>query len=568
MTESREPEVDVLVIGAGPVGLTMACELRWQGVSCRILDQRAEPTPLVESRALGVQARTLEVFRSLGVADRALAEGHKVHGLNAYADGLRILHLGLDLDDLDTPYPFILVLPQGYTERLLADRLTTLGGAVERGTSLDRIAQDESGVTATVWDGAGVRSEIRAGWVVGCDGARSAVRRELELAFAGSEYEERFLLADLHVGWAMPRDEAIILLTPEGPLLAFPLPEGRWRLIDTTGMVDSDEPAQIVARFRELVRRHAQPDAVVDDAVWTSSFHLHRRVVDRFRVGRCFVAGDAAHLHSPAGGQGMNTGIQDAANLAWKLALACRGQAGPGLLDSYEAERRPVAQAVLRGSDVATRMIALRGEVSRGLRNSLLGFLSEFDFVRRRVSMEMSELSIGYRGSPVVAEDRSGVLHAVLPHAHQAGEAGVVDTLDFAVAPRPGDRAPDVPRIEGEGAPERLLDAFSGTQHTLLLFPGTHPDSDAAPLAEAGELARRGHAGLVRTLWVSADGTAPAWADAAWADRDGAAARRYGAGAPCLYLVRPDGYIGYRAQPPDAARLGAYLDRLFTPAGA
>ncbi len=559
MPESSRDEVEVLVVGAGPVGLAMACELRLRGVDCRVVEERPEPTPLTESRALAVQARTLEQFRGLGVADRALAEGHKVHGFNAYSDGRRVLHLGLDLDEMDTPYPYILILPQGYTERLLADRLVELGGSVERGTKLERFAQDGSGVTATLSAHDGTRREARARWLIGCDGARSAVRKGLNLAFEGSEYEERFVLADLHVGWSMPRDEALALLTPGGPLLAFPLPGNRWRLIEGSGLIDSDDPVQIVAHFRDLVRAHGQPDATVDDPLWTSTFHIHRRVVDRYREGRCFVAGDAAHIHSPAGGQGMNTGIQDATNLAWKLALVCQGRARESLLDSYGAERRPVAEGVLRGSDLATRAVTLRGEVLRTVRDGLMRLLSEFDFVRRRFSLGASELAVGYRGSPIVAEDRAGVLHAAFPHSRQPGEPGFVDALDFATGPHPGDRAPDVPGAN-EGDP-RLIDTFSPTDHTLLLFPGTHPEADAESLRTAGERAARERPKDVRTVWVS-NQPKPPWASASWPDAEGSASRRYGGGSPCLYLVRPDGYVGYRALPPVGDKLVAYLDRL------
>ena len=489
--------------------------------------------------------------------DPVLAEGRTLHGLSAYADGRRVLHLSLDLDESDTPYPFVLCLPQSRTERILLDRLAAHGGAVERDSALASFAQDEAGVTATFADG----REVRAGWLIGCDGARSVVRKGLDLAFEGGEYEERFLLADLRVTWEKPDDEIAITLTPEGPLIGFPLPDGTWRLVDTTGIIDSNDPAEIVARFRELVNRYAAPDATVDDPAWTSSFHIHRRVVDRYRVGRCFVAGDAAHLHSPAGGQGLNTGIQDAFNLAWKLALVVRGGARESLLDSYTAERRPVAQAVLRGSDRATRMVTLRGEVAQHLRNGLLGVLGEFDFIRRRIVLGLSELGIAYRSSPIVAEDRGGLLHALLPHA---GGPGLRDHLDFGAAPHPGDRAPDVVlAAPAAGGPARLFDVLGGTGHTLLLFEGAAADPGEA-IPAVGELVRTRYADRVRPLLVTR-GAAPAspWPGESLPDPAGDVHRRYGAASACLYLIRPDGYIGYRAQPPDAGKLGEHLGRIF-----
>ena len=562
MPETTKLDTEVLVVGAGPVGLTMACELHRHGVPCLVVDRNGGPTPMEESRALGVQARTLEVFRAVGVIDPVLALGRKIHGMGAYADGVRLLHLSFDLDDLDTPYPYIIGLPQSQTERILLDRLAEHGGSVRRGAALEGFAQDEGGVTATLADGSGGRVEVRARWLIGCDGARSVVRKGLGLTFEGGEYEERFLIADLRVGWAMPEDEGVIHLTPEGPLIGLPLPgTHRWRLIDATGMVDSDDPGRIVERFRELVDRYVQPDAAVEDPAWTSAFHLHRRVVDRFRAGRCFVAGDAAHLHSPAGGQGMNTGIQDAFNLAWKLALVVRGRASESLLDSYEAERLPVARAVLKGTDRMTRLVTLRGHVSKEVRNALMAVLAEFDPFRRRVALGVSELAVAYRGSPIVAEDRAGLLHALRPHP---GEPGLRDYLDFGSGPRPGDRAPDVPL----GA-IRLFDVLAEPRHTLLLFEGasTPPGPDAdAPLLAAAEVIRAGHADSIRPYLVP-HGERPAspspWPGEVLPDPTGDLHRRYGADAACLYLIRPDGYVGYRAQPPDAEKLRAYLCRVF-----
>jgi 2-polyprenyl-6-methoxyphenol hydroxylase-like FAD-dependent oxidoreductase len=187
-------------------------------------------------------------------------------------------------------------------------------------------------------------------------------------------------------------------------LIAFPLPEsGRWRLVDTTGVVDAKDPGSIVARFRDLLSRHVAPGTAVDASSWTSSFHIHRRVVNSFRVGRSFVAGDAAHVHSPAGGQGMNTGIQDAFNLAWKLALVTKGLGREVLLDSYNAERRPVAVSVLRGTDLLTRLVTLHNPLARGLHNRLLTPLSRLATVRRTATVRLSELAVNYRESPIVA---------------------------------------------------------------------------------------------------------------------------------------------------------------------
>jgi 2-polyprenyl-6-methoxyphenol hydroxylase-like FAD-dependent oxidoreductase len=558
-------DVPVLIVGAGPVGLTMACELHRHGVPCRIVDQNAGPTPENESRALGIQPRTLEVLRNIGVVDRVLAQGRKLHGIGAYSDHRRIFHVTLDFEGIDTAYPFVIDLPQPRTERILLARLTEHGGAVERGMTLSGFIQDDGGVTATFETASGPTQQIRAGWLIGCDGARSVVRHALALNFEGGEYEERFLLADVHIDWPLPDDEMLVVLTPEGPLGAFPLPDaGRWRVVDARGAVDPGDLAGIVAAIREQIVRHVASGAVVDDPAWTSSFHIHRRVVDRYRVGRCFVGGDAAHLHSPFGGQGMNTGIQDAYNLAWKLALVIRGKARESLLDSYSAERRPVAKSVVKGTDIMTRVAQLRSEVAREIRNHLVAFLTEFDFVRRRLSLEGSELGVAYRQSPIVAEDRGR-----MPHPLQPREPGhsLHDYLDFSAAPHPGDRAPDVTLGEAhEGHPRRLQEALVGTQHTLLLFEGAAAEEGIEErLTAVASLIASRYADLIRPLLVhSPTRPKPArWSGEVFRDPESAIHHRYGAAASCLYLIRPDGYVGYRCQPIDADQLRAYLERLF-----
>ena len=368
----------------------------------------------------------------------------------------------------------------------------------------------------------------------------------------------------------MPDDEISVVLTPGGPFVGFPLPEsGRWRLVDATGTVEAVDPDAITARFRDLVNRFAAPEATVDEASWTSSFGIHRRVVDRFRQGRCFLAGDAAHVHSPAGGQGMNTGVQDACNLAWKLALAVRGEASAGLLDSYDAERRPVALAVLRGTDLMTRLVTLQNPLARSVRNRFFRLASGLGLVRRKASLELSELAVRYPESPIVAKDGLGWFGAL----RQGGGTAFKAARAFRRGPRAGDRMPDPPIGTSDPATtkeRRLSDVvFSDGPggHVLLVFQGTGPESGALEVEfRAEEFVSPQRSGRIRPILVEPKipvEPSPAWKGERLADPTNALHRRFGAVGACLYLIRPDGYIGYRGQPLDSFAFREYLKQVF-----
>jgi 2-polyprenyl-6-methoxyphenol hydroxylase-like FAD-dependent oxidoreductase len=546
-------ETAALVIGAGPVGLTLACELLRHGVPCRVIEQNEGPTPLSQSRALAIQARTLEALENVGATEHILAQGRKVHGISGYHAGRRIVHLTFDLDALDTFYPFIFTLPKGQTERVLIDVLKSRGGAVEWRTHLTGLQSDDF-ARAKLSGPGGRERKIRARWLIGCDGARSSVRQALDLPFHGAEYDETFYLADVRIDWEQPDDEATVMLDKKIQVGAFPMPHPRrWRLVDASGTVGTDDPAQAVERFQSLLNSHGFPNARVSEPHWVSSFRIHRRVVDRFRVGSCLLAGDAAHIHSPAGGQGMNTGIRVACNLAWKLGLVhARVARDPdGLLDSYDAERRPIALDVLRGTDLVTRAVTVRSPLLESLRDRLASFLSEFDFVRQRVAVGISELGVNYRRSPIVAEDGPGAID-----------------LHAFPGPRAGDRVPDVALdpVANDGM-TRLFDHLRGTGHHLLLFAGDHPSADVH--VNLGALARqvqdRAGAWIEPQIVIGAASRpgALSWDGRVILDLNRTLHHRFGASGTCLYLIRPDGYVGYRSEPAHAERLWAYLDRIF-----
>jgi 2-polyprenyl-6-methoxyphenol hydroxylase-like FAD-dependent oxidoreductase len=538
--------LDALVVGAGPTGLVMAAELARQGLRCRVVDQLAAPSHL--SRALVVQARTLEVFDDFGIAARALERGRRVESFNIAAPGGVRVKLSLQaFSALETRYPYMFILPQDATEALLAERLASLGVRVERGLGLEDFRQDAEGVEVTLKRADGGVETVRARWLLGCDGARSRVRKVANIPFEGETYEDTCVLADVHVEW--PLEPGGLYLTPSrhGVLAAFPMPgEARYRLVAITPRDGREESAAVtLEEMQGLVDRMAPVPVRLSDARWLSRYRLHRRGVPRYRQGRVFLAGDAAHIHSPAGGQGMNTGIQDAYNLAWKLALVTRGRAPESLLDTYERERHRVGQKLLQGTDKLFGVMARGGLLARLLRTYVAPRFARWIFsrpaVQHRLVRFVSELFIHYRHSPLSTEAVAGA---------------DVGGLRLTQGPAPGERVPDVP-AQAEGV-ERLYDVLRGPHHTLLLFAGMKAGGGSSEGLES--LARRLEQGygpdLLRVRVVALRGTP---GPHLLVDARGALHYRFGAGAACLYLVRPDGYVGFRARPLDVPRLEAEL---------
>lgn len=560
----------VLIVGAGPTGLMMAIELARRGIIPRIIDKA--PHPPTTSRALAIFARTLEIFDDAGLANEAIQRGLKVHGINLYAQGKRIVHVYTD--ELDSPFSFILSLPQSETERLLAQLAERLGVEIERPVTLIRLEPDADGVTAHLRHPDGRRETYRAAWVIGCDGVHSAVRREAGLEYEGVDLPDRFMFIDARAAWDLPADEGHAFLSDDGVLVAIPLPrEGYWRIIvdlppDTAPPEDPD-----LAFFERFVAERTHLPARLTDNLWISDFGIHQRMVDRYRAGPILLVGDAAHSHSPVGAQGMNTGLQDAYNLAWKLALVIQGVGRPELLDSYEAERKPIARSVLTGTEWATRVVTLRHPIPRHTRRRLAQLLMNLEVVQQRLVRTLSELVLDYRQSAIVQEDRASLLQTQFWPDSSAEKPDVWQWFDFGGGPRPGDRAPDasIQSDRTESGESHLFEVFRGTGHTLLLLSGA-----AATEPDYGKLCRlvqtvEGEVGNYIAAYVVTPGEqlpeALLCPEAALLDSRLESHHRYGAGTECLYLIRPDGYIGYRSQPADLEKLRAYLHRIFATGG-
>jgi 2-polyprenyl-6-methoxyphenol hydroxylase-like FAD-dependent oxidoreductase len=375
------PHTDVLIVGAGPTGLTLASALALRGVHATVIDRQAAGDNT--SRAAVIHARTLEVLEPLGVTPALVGRGLQAQRFTI-RDRDRVL-VPIGFNDLPTRYPYTLMVSQAVTEQVLLDRLVALGGRVQRPRALVGLTQDADGVTAALADG----SAIRARYAVGCDGMHSVVREQARIPFSGASYGESFVLADVHLsGDALPHDEVVLYFSPAGMLVVAPLPDGVHRIVAVVDQAPERPDAAFVQGL--LDARGAQRQrATVQQMLWGSRFRVHHRIADSYRAGRVLLAGDAAHVHSPAGGQGMNVGILDAMRLADALQRALAGH--DDALDAYGAARRPVAQQVVKLADVLTRLATVRPGL-RALRNAALACLSRLPAMRARLAWRLSGL--------------------------------------------------------------------------------------------------------------------------------------------------------------------------------
>ncbi|WP_174296345.1 FAD-dependent monooxygenase [Sphingomonas bacterium] len=398
----------ILIIGAGPVGLTMAAELMRYGVPVRLVDQSPEPSRT--SKALVVWSRTLELIDRMGCTGAFLDAGLQAHRA-AIRSGASVLGR-TGFDDISSPYNFALMIPQCDTERLLHDHLIALGGAVEREVALTGFAQTPSGVLATLRHADGREETVDTPWLIGCDGAHSAVRHGLGLPFDGSAEGGDWILADVRLEGEgkPPADEIAPYLHDDGPFAVFPMPSGRARIVAAVGKVDSAQQRSqpTLDDVQRLIEERAGGGFRATDPVWLANFRINERKVADYRVGRVFLAGDSAHVHSPAGGQGMNTGMQDAFNLAWKLALVVRGEARDILLDSYSEERSKVGDGVLRNAKLMTDMATLSSPIALAARNLALRMMLGLHAVQHRMATTMSEIDIHYASSSLSEGKRAG----------------------------------------------------------------------------------------------------------------------------------------------------------------
>lgn len=525
--ETRSDSVEVLVVGAGPTGLTAAMELSRLGVGVRIIDRAPEPS--TTSRALAVQARTLELMQPRGIGEEMVRLGNPARATALYGRGRRLA--AVQLDRIPSRFNYVLLLAQAETERLLAAQLGAQGVLVERGVELVSLHQDTAagGVEALLRTPDGTEELARCAYLIDASGAHSTVRRVLELPFAGRELAQSYLLGDLYLDGAIPEDELSIFLARNGFAAAFPMAGHRFRLMATDPDHHSkDETAPTLGELQRVYDRVSPIPARLRDLVWSSRFRINSRHLTTLRVGSVFLGGDAAHIHSPAGGQGMNTGIQDMVNLCWKLALVLKGRGKPELLDTYEAERLPIITQLVHTTERATRVFNSTNWMVHQLLSRTAPFALAFDQVQANAAAAVGEVAASYRMGPLAAPPT------------RVGEL------------RSGDRVPDLELTTGTGShPVRL--------HQLLDLSGLTLLSTAADLPATVVDAIRPWADLItiRSASVASAGAGVRGQDARIADSLSA--------DPALLLLRPDGHLAAYAPVSHPGPLTHWLTKWYPP---
>ena len=396
---STTTETDVLIVGAGPVGLLLANECARRGLRWRLVE--THPSQSGQSKALAIFPRTLEILDMAGVVGPFLEVANRVTSVAIVANGRRLAHM--PFTPPDTPYPFIAMVPQDVTERLLAAQLRRRGGEVEYETSFVTAVQRDDRVRV-VLERRGERSELSAAFVVGCDGAHSTVRHLLNLPFAGAEYDSSFMLADVDTNDVLPADQLQLCPSAFGPVAIFPMSATRRRIVATIERA-AGGAAPTLEVVRQVLRQRAPGGIEVRALHWSSYFRVHRRHAARLRVGRMFIAGDAAHIHSPFGGQGMNTGMHDVWNLVWKLDLVLRGRGNDTLLESYGAERLPVIERVIETTDRLTRVMGAPSALAQTLRDAIIPIVSRLAPFQHAFVQRLSGFDITYGGSAIIEGD-------------------------------------------------------------------------------------------------------------------------------------------------------------------
>lgn len=521
--------IDVLVVGAGPVGLFCANELTRHGINCRIIDKKKALTE--HSKAIALHIRTLELLEDCDFIHDILDEGHKIYG--ALFKSNDTLLSEINFTNLSSNYDFLINLPQNQTEHIFYQKLVEKQIPVEWQSELIAF-KEGTPVIAYVKNPDDQIEEIQAQWIIACDGAHSTLRELCHANFVGSDDEQSWWLADLMIDWEVPQNKMIFYVSPHGPLACFPLGENRYRLV----MAAPDEPPNFEGIFN-IFNDRSSDQAKLSEPTWMTKFSIHYKQIEHYQYKHVFFCGDAAHIHSPMGGQGLNTGIQDVYNLVWKLSLVLKGLAKPSLLASYHAERYPIAKAVLKKTDMMTKMVSIKNKSLIHLRNKLISALSSHDLITAPMAKDLAELNISYAKSPIVK-------------------------MEGKTRFKLGEYLPSVILKSFKARHTVLLEKLcQGTLHHVFLLLRAKQMSSALD-KELVELEKKYHALFKLHLIVLDSLQVHSTLESIWLDENFMIQNRFDITDSACVVVRPDKYIGYIVAPFNLEALNTWLNEWFT----
>lgn len=525
----------VLIVGAGPTGLMMACELARYGISFRIIDKKAEPT--ATTNAAGIHARTLEILEHIGIVEQFLAAGNIADCLELNSQHKTLVRV--PLNTFDSHFKFVLLLPQSITEKILNERLQELNHQVERTVELIDLKQEDNKVISTVKHADGQLETIETEWVIGCDGYHSTVREKSQIEMHGSDIDQAFFVADAHVKIKSPSNFIEAFFSPGSVVALFPLPDetGKNDKFRVVANMKSLEPKKSFTdnEIRNIVHSHTEGQCEVSEIIWSSPFWIHSKLATSLQKGRIFIAGDAAHVHSPAGAQGMNTGIQDAYNLAWKLALVINKKASMHFLESYQDERYPIIKTIVNMTFKMSHLALTTNPILIALRNFFIkNIVGRSESIKKAMIKYVAQLGWNYRKSPIVDKE----------------------TLTRQFMLQPGDLIVDV-NIENKN---HLFDFLNNNQHNLLLFSGPAPSSEALKnIASTYQWVTQNTDHLIKVYVVTDEKIElPNIIN----DTGLAIHRRYNVTEPSLCLIRPDHYIALFKEEMNYVTLKSYFERV------
>ncbi len=524
----KKKKIDILIVGAGPSGLAMAYELTRRGISCRIIEKLSKPSD--KSKALGIQARSLELFEHMGILNDFLKEGLRLKYLNTYSKiSERISHI--ETKNIQSTYPFVLIIPQNKTEQIFIKNLKKLGVKVERNLELTSYTEINGGVVARIKNNKGKIEEKSFKYLIGSDGAHSVCRELMGTNFTGDQYKTNWILTDAHIKWPLTFDAMSVFFSKNGFLAVFPLSKNQVRFVANYSIDISREELEKklnLSFFQKIVTERAGPGIKITRIGWMSAFLVNHRMADKMCSKNVFLIGDSAHIHSPAGGQGMNTGIQDANALAWKIELVIKNKAKEELLQSHQ-ERLKVIKNIVALSNQMTVMGSIRNHILRFFRNKIIYLLCKSDHFKSYLVNKIAQLKLNYRHSSIVVEDWNNNCHSI----------------------KAGDLFPDIELFDKKHKKTRLKKVIKDHKHTLLIFTQNNKAENVERLIKTK------YKDVIDLLTIKNKASLNNYSTT------NNIFKQLEIKETGLYLLRPDGYVAYRNQPIDLNKLVAYLNIIF-----